>query len=83
MKGEHLSTDANLKDVTRVTLITLERVCINWRVSPESPLTVNSLSSMSVVTLLFAWLDGGCHVVHQGCHTLVEHHLVATSAHAG
>ncbi|XP_015778168.1 PREDICTED: hemicentin-2-like [Acropora digitifera] len=28
-------------------------------------------------------MDGGCHVVHQGCHTGVEHQLVATSAHVG
>ena len=28
-------------------------------------------------------MDGVGHVVHQGCHTVVERQLVATSAHAG
>ena len=44
------------------------------------------LSSMSVVALFFAStirMDGGYPVVHQRCHTGVQHYLLATSAHAG
>ena len=52
--------------LTRVTLITQERVFLSWQVSPESPYTVNSLSNMSA-TGRFCFLttlhtDGGCHV---------------------
>ena len=35
---------------TDVTFITQERVCLSWPVSPVSPHTVSSLSSMSVIT---------------------------------
>ena len=50
---------------TRVTFITQERVCLSWRVLPESLYTVNSLSSMSVIIRYYFTedTDGGCRVV--------------------
>ena len=44
-----------------------ERVCLSWRVSPESPHTVNSLLSMSVGTQCYVTktmhMDGGYRVI--------------------
>ena len=49
VKAEFFSRGVNEQDVTHVTFTTLERVCLSWRVSPESPHTVSSLSSTSVM----------------------------------
>ena len=45
----HMCTDMEVQAVIHVTFITQERVCLSWRVSPESLHTVNSLSSMRVL----------------------------------
>ena len=58
--------DVNPQAVTHVTFITQERVCLSWRVSPEPPRAVNSLSSMSVTVQSYLGvldMPGGCHVI--------------------
>ena len=55
--------DIAVREVTHVTLITLERVCLSWRVALESPHTVNNLLSMSVGTQCYVkkqciWMMG-------------------------
>lgn len=59
--------DVIIEGVIHVTFITPERVCLSWRVSPEPPHTVNSLSNMNVIIQCFyeGWEEdthGGCHV---------------------
>ena len=49
VKAEEGSRDVKHLVVTHVTFITRERVFLSWQVSPESPRTVNSLSSMNVM----------------------------------
>ena len=77
-----------VKVVHHVTFIKLERVCLCWRVSPESLHTVNSLLSMSVITrfcfgvIMAVHTDGGCHVILLRWRTGAEH-LSMVSAHAG
>ena len=76
-----------VREVTHVTFITLERVCLSWRVSPESPNTVSSLSSISVIIQFCFKIsvhqsDGGCHVILLKWRTGAEH-LAVVSAHAG
>ena len=46
---EHWCMATNLQVAIHVTVTTLERVCLIWRVSPESRHTMNSLSNMSVI----------------------------------
>ena len=84
VKTEHWWKDMNAQGVTHVTFITKERVCLSWRISPESPHTVNSLSSMSVKIqfCLGVQMDGGCHVIQLRWRTGAEH-LLVVSAHAG
>ena len=61
--------DIAVKVVTHVTFITQERVCLSWRVSPDSLHTENSLLSVSVITRFYLLVvmavhkDGGCHVI--------------------
>ena len=66
-KAEHWWMDAIHRDATHVTFTIRERVCLSWRVSPESPRTVSSLSNMSVmVRSSFTTtndLDGGYHAM--------------------
>ena len=71
--------------VTHVTFTTQERVFLSWRVSPESPHTVNSLSSTSVRVQEFSEAEqlGGCHVILVGWRIGAEHYLAEVSAHAG
>ena len=85
VKTEHWWTDATHRDVTHVTFTTRERVCLSWRVSPESPHTVNSLSSMSAIIQGYSEINslGGCHVIILRLRTGAEHHLAVVSAHAG
>ena len=70
---------------THVTFITREPVCLSWPVSRESLLTVNSLSSTSVMGrfcfTITIHADGGCHVILLRWGTGVEH-LEMVSAHA-
>ena len=78
--------DMEVTVVIHATFIILEPVCLSWRVSPESPHTVNSLSSMSVIIrccfIITTFTDGGCHVILLKWRTGVEH-LSGASAHAG
>ena len=70
----------------RVTFTTRERVCLSWLVSPESPHTVNSLSSMSAIIRLCGYTrhtPGGCLVILKRWSTGVEHHLAVVKAHVG
>ena len=78
-----------VKVVTHVRFITQERVCLSWRVLPDSPHTVNSLLSTGVITrfcfgdiIALIRMDGGYHVILLRWRTGVEH-LSVVSAHAG
>ena len=88
MKVEHAWMDIAVKAVTHVTFITQERVCLSWRVTPDSLYTVNSLLNMTVTTrfcllvVMAVHTDGGCHVILLRWRTGVEH-LSMVSAHAG
>ena len=55
--------DVKIRDVTHVIFITKERVCLNWRVSPDYLRNVSSSLSMSVMARVFGLrihTDGGC-----------------------
>ena len=86
VKTEHWWKNMKTQGVTHVTFITQERVCLSWRVSPESPHTVNSLSNMSVIirfcSKMVIHMDGGCHVIQLRWPTGKEY-LLVVSAHAG
>ena len=77
-----------VKVVTHVRFITRERVFLSWRVLPDSPHTVNSLLSTSVITrfcslvVMAVHTDGGCRVILLRWRNGVEH-LSTASAHAG
>ena len=85
VKEEQWWEDMKAREVTHVTFITRERVCLSWRVSPGSPHTVNSLSSMSVIIrvcgLTTVHTDGGYHVILPKWRTGAEP-LRMGSAHA-
>ena len=86
VKAERGWVAVKVQGVTRVTFITQELNCLSWRDLPEFLRTVNSLSSMSVITPVFGWiiqLDGGCHAILLRWLTGAEHHLAVLSAHAG
>ena len=86
VKAERGWVAVKVQAVTRVTFITQELNCLSWRDLPEFLRTVNSLSSMSVMTPVFGWiiqLDGGCHAILLRWLTGAEHHLAVLSAHAG
>ena len=88
VKTEHWWMGTKRQVVTDATLTTQERVCLSWRVSPQSPHTASSLSNMSVIIRLFGITrliqrDGGCHVIQLRWCTGVEHHLAVVRAHAG
>ena len=88
VRVEHMLEDVKIRDVTHVTFITHERVCLNWRVSPESLHNVSSLSSTSVIIRFcdhtgLAHTDGGCHAILRRWSTGAERHLAVVSAHAG
>ena len=78
--------DLKTRVATHVSFITKERVCLSWPISPESPHTVSSLYSMTVLDRgcsRVEYLPGGCHVIPLTWRTGVEHHLAVVSSHAG
>ena len=85
VRTEHWWMDATLGDVTHVTFITQERVCLSWRVSSKSPYAASSLSSISVLVqscfTITIHTDGGCHMLLLKWPTGAEH-LPVGSAHA-
>ena len=86
VRVEHMLKDVKIRDVTHVIFITKERVCLNWRVSPDYLRNVSSSLSMSVMARvcgLRIHTDGGCHVILLRWRTGVERHPAVVSAHAG
>ena len=78
--------DLKAQAATHVIFITEEPVYASWPVSPVSPHTASSLSSMSVDTQasgLPIHTDGGCHVILLRWRIGVEHRLEVVSEHAG